>query len=438
MNRVIFTRRVLPALDEERGGGQSAFSFPARSVVGAHLPGACAHALPLALILALVLVLASALAYALACMLAHIDVCTLLIAFGFILRRVSRFNRRPLVGLQFAALTWFQGEANVGPADSWHGGKFYSCQLPLMLKDWRKQLELPEMPVLVVELSAFCNEYDDHTFLTHCDQRTTRLAEPNTHLPALRLAQSSAQQQLDNVLTISGQDLGALHPTLGSIHSSAKVELGVRLARGILATAVYASDDGHGNGVVWEGPKPLSAKLENVSTCSRLKRSSVGAGAHNSSTSNRGHGAGAGAGAGAAVLEVAPCVRVTFGTMVGSGDMVLNHNASCPMDGTGARVLLPFYCNSSETDGHQGAGFELYDGTTRGWSKAVRATRVDAAAEEGSDRAAVVLEFSLSGAAVPTRVRYAYADWPVSAVTNGAEGFRLPARIFDIAIGAEE
>lgn len=94
------------------------------------------------------------------------------------------------------------------PADSWHGSKFYSCQLPIMLKDWRKQLKLPELPVLVVELSAFCNEYDDHTFLTHCDQKKSRLSTPNTHLPALRLAQSSAEEQLENVYMFSAQDLG--------------------------------------------------------------------------------------------------------------------------------------------------------------------------------------------------------------------------------------
>lgn len=39
-----------------------------------------------------------------------------------------------------------------------------------------------------------------------------------------------------------------------------------------------------------------------------------------------------------------------------------------------------------------------------------------------------------SEAAVASRVRYAYADWPVSSVTNGEEGFYLPARIFDIPV----
>ena len=68
----------------------------------------------------------------------------------------------PMKGLSFAALTWWQGEANVGPdsmVSSWGTGPTgpvdYSCQLPAMLSDWRKQLELPKLPVLLVELSAY-------------------------------------------------------------------------------------------------------------------------------------------------------------------------------------------------------------------------------------------------------------------------------------------
>ena len=64
------------------------------------------------------------------------------------------------------------------------------------------QLELATLPVFVVELSAFCNEYDDHTFLTHCDQAKSRLTAPNDHLPALRLSQGTAEE-LDNVYMVA-------------------------------------------------------------------------------------------------------------------------------------------------------------------------------------------------------------------------------------------
>ena len=47
--------------------------------------------------------------------------------------------------------------------------------LPSMISDWREELQAPDLPVFVVELSGFCNEYDTHTFLTHCDQKRSHL-----------------------------------------------------------------------------------------------------------------------------------------------------------------------------------------------------------------------------------------------------------------------
>ena len=90
--------------------------------------------------------------------------------------------------------------------------------------------------------------------------------------------------------------------------------------------------------------------------------------------------------------------------------------AHCPTDSAGAPLILPVYCNSS----HTGAGFELE--LSDGWGPAESA-RAGAAANT------VVV----SGASAATRIRYAYSDWPVSAVRN-SDGSALPARVFDLPV----
>lgn len=121
----------------------------------------------------------------------------------------------PFKGLSFAGVVWYQGEANVGPdrsePEDWGTGPTgpanYHCQLPSMLRDWRQQLQQADLPVFVVELSGYCNEYDTHTFLSHCDQHRSHLKASNKHLPALRLAQSITW--LEHVRVIPNHDLGS-------------------------------------------------------------------------------------------------------------------------------------------------------------------------------------------------------------------------------------
>ncbi|MES2349963.1 MAG: sialate O-acetylesterase [Pseudomonadota bacterium] len=55
----------------------------------------------------------------------------------------------PLAGYKFKLAAWYQGEANTGEA------KEYETLLPLLIADWRKTFDQPELPFLVVQLSSF-------------------------------------------------------------------------------------------------------------------------------------------------------------------------------------------------------------------------------------------------------------------------------------------
>ena len=63
-----------------------------------------------------------------------------------------------------------------------------------MLADLRTAFELPKLPVVVVELAAYCNERDFATYHTWCDETTSVLNRTDYHLPAMRVAQASAEQ----------------------------------------------------------------------------------------------------------------------------------------------------------------------------------------------------------------------------------------------------
>ena len=161
----------------------------------------------------------------------------------------------PFRGLSFRAYTFYQGESNVG-ADGipWTGARYYSCALPAMLRDLREVLELPKLPIMAVELAAYCNDHDYRTHLTWCDEPQSVLNGTDYHLPALRLAQASAAQLVDDVYTIANLDLGSLHAPHGSIHSVPKDKLGARLALAIRASASANST------VVWAGPAAASVE----------------------------------------------------------------------------------------------------------------------------------------------------------------------------------
>ena len=177
-----------------------------------------------------------------------------------------------------------------------------------------------------------------------------------------------------------------MHPVSGSIHSARKPELGRRVALATLA-GVHRR-----RGTVWAGPTPRDAVPYLAADCP------VGA----------------------------ECVVVRFSTLAGSGGLALNATAACPSG------VLPVYCDDSELAGGA-AGFELLAGSVAKdgagtWWRPARQVRLLREAES-------VLLTSGPGLTAPTRVRYAYADWPVTSVRNGGTGgHSLPARVFDIAV----
>jgi hypothetical protein len=149
-----------------------------------------------------------------------------------------------------------EGESNVGANGiPFTGAEYYSCALPAMLRDLRKVMELPKLPIMAVELAAYCNDHDFSTYHTWCDEPKSVLTSTEYHLPALRLAQASAED-LSDVYMIANLDLGSLHAPHGSIHSVPKDKLGARLA---LAIRASASTD---SAVVWAGPTATSVEAD--------------------------------------------------------------------------------------------------------------------------------------------------------------------------------
>jgi len=60
----------------------------------------------------------------------------------------------PLVPYTLKGAAWYQGEANTGDS------VLYAKLLPALVKDWRTQFNAPELPFLVVQLSAFGTPQD--------------------------------------------------------------------------------------------------------------------------------------------------------------------------------------------------------------------------------------------------------------------------------------
>ena len=159
----------------------------------------------------------------------------------------------PFIGLQFKAVVWYQGESNTGPDVGLAGPKYYGCALGEMIKDWRLKFGIPSLPFFVVELSAYCNEDNEKTCHTWCDQQTTHLTAPDPWPPAMRLAQQAGVAAAGaNTVMVSAMDLGSLQPLAGSIHSDKKVELGRRLA--LAASAAVCPGK-----VVFAGPRAVAA-----------------------------------------------------------------------------------------------------------------------------------------------------------------------------------
>jgi hypothetical protein len=191
----------------------------------------------------------------------------------------------------------------------------------------------------------------------------------------MRLAQASAAAALPNVSLVSAMDLGSLHSQAGSCHSAQKPELGARLALALKA-AVYDRQ------TVWASP-----------AARRVTKM---------------------AGGGVAVDLTAP----------GGRGLALNTSVRCPAE------ISPLFCT--------GVGFELCSGSATaagntGSSRCVPAEAVLA----NSTRVVLHADAAVGGqmaAQEVTRVRYAFADWPLVLLRDAATG--LPALPFDLEIGA--
>ncbi|TDN84454.1 sialate O-acetylesterase [Stakelama pacifica] len=55
----------------------------------------------------------------------------------------------PIAGYGFRLAAWYQGESNAGEAGE------YATLLPMLMADWRKQFDSPDLPFLIVQLSSF-------------------------------------------------------------------------------------------------------------------------------------------------------------------------------------------------------------------------------------------------------------------------------------------
>jgi len=160
----------------------------------------------------------------------------------------------PMAKLHFSAVVWMHGASDTGQMGDFLGPDYYGCALPALIKDWREKFERDSLPFIVVELPAYCNERDWATFHTFCDSKKSILSSTEYHLPAMRIAQTKAEE-LPLVYMVTAMDLGSLHPIGGSIHSDKKQELGVRVAMAARA-AVYGEKD-----VIWAAPKAFHARM---------------------------------------------------------------------------------------------------------------------------------------------------------------------------------
>ncbi len=133
----------------------------------------------------------------------------------------------PLSGYRVKLAAWYQGEANTGEAGE------YQALLALLMKDWRKSFDDPQMPFFVAQLSAFG---DIATKPVQSNWAELREAQ--------RLA-VNADPHAGLAVTVDFGDRTDIHPTQ-------KVVVGQRLARNALAVA-------YGDNVSNGGPDAVSA-----------------------------------------------------------------------------------------------------------------------------------------------------------------------------------
>ena len=145
----------------------------------------------------------------------------------------------PLGAYGFKLAAWYQGESNAGAASE------YRTLLPLMMKDWRRQFGQPDLPFLVVQLTAF---------------GSPATAPGKSDWAQLREAQAdvvAADRRAALAVTIDIGDRSDIHPTQ-------KTLVGERLAR---AARVVA----YGEAIAPGGPQAISVARSGVDLIVRFR-----------------------------------------------------------------------------------------------------------------------------------------------------------------------
>jgi hypothetical protein len=118
----------------------------------------------------------------------------------------------PLTGYKFKLAAWYQGESNTGATQE------YRTLLPLLMRDWRRQLAQPALPFLVVQLPGY---------------GAAAKAPGQSGWAELRDAQAAAVRDDAHaalVVTLDAGDRSDIHPTQ-------KTVVGERMARAARAVA---------------------------------------------------------------------------------------------------------------------------------------------------------------------------------------------------------
>ncbi len=118
----------------------------------------------------------------------------------------------PLAGYRVKLAAWYQGEANAGEAAE------YRTLLPLLISDWRKTFDDPQMPFFVAQLSAFG------------DVATKPVQSSWAELREAQRLAVNADPRAGLAVTVDVGDRTDIHPTQ-------KVVVGQRLARNARAVA---------------------------------------------------------------------------------------------------------------------------------------------------------------------------------------------------------
>ncbi len=115
----------------------------------------------------------------------------------------------PLKGLEFSGVLWYQGESNVEKRN------VYADLLGIMMKDWRKTFNSPELPFYIVELADFLHKDDIEGRRTWAE---------------MRAEQAKAAENDPNATLIRNSDLGEWN----DIHPLDKKTLGKRIAKDVI------------------------------------------------------------------------------------------------------------------------------------------------------------------------------------------------------------